>query len=726
MLQQLLHLGRLAFWRLVLLSSLAASLTSCGASAVRERTVSSIELVETSPSELESGEVLAGLATAEPRTLFWIERERDAYDKALLQRDLERVERFYRSRGYYDVKVVAARITPAGPHEVEIAVHVMPGPRILIRKVQGDERVALSSAAFAYKRVVEPRPGEPFEEAELTRLEERIKRELAEAGFAYVKVQAKATVDPSARAADLTISVDPGKPARIGSVRVVGLENVPESKVRALLMLRPGAPYTESEQEGARRALEELDLFSRVIVAPDLSNPEVTDVPIVVTLQEKKLRRLTLGGGTQLDSLQLETHLRSGWEHKNFLGGARRFEVSGTVGLVFFPNRLETARTLFRSPTGLFPVARAEVGLLQPALFNGRTSGRVAMSYSVRPLLYALPADSVPESEPIVGYHRPSFSTSLERDFFGERISLEPSYHLEAKLPFNYQGQDNYGLQALWVSYPRLDTLVTSLPGDFGTTRYRRDATLSLRTSVELAGLNLGGTRYFGGSVSDLKLQPEVRLTLPLVGQRSTALQPTNDLILAARFKVGFVLLPDYGESLQSRGQQASEGTLQANSPDQQKLLFRAFYSGGSASNRGYAPQAISPHGNIGFLLPTGVDCDLGSNIDRCTRPLGGFSLWEASAELRYLGLYPLGLVAFIDASDVSRDIATLGLRYPHVSVGPGLRYDTAVGLLRLDLGVRVPGLQAIGQSGLPVDGSHGKELPSFPVAFNLTLGEAF
>jgi hypothetical protein len=48
------------------------------------------------------------------------------------------------------------------------------------------------------------------------------------------------------------------------------------------------------------------------------------------------------------------------------------------------------------------------------------------------------------------------------------------------------------------------------------------------------------------------------------------------------------------------------------------------------------------------------------------------------------------------------------------------------VGLLRLDLGIRVPGWQAIGESGLPDNGSHGKELPSFPLAINLSLGEAF
>lgn len=726
MLQHQLHLGRFSFWRLLCVTCLVTWLTACGAS-ISERTVSDVTLLETSPSALETDDALAGLATAEPRTLFWIERERDVYDANLVARDLERIERYYRAHGYYDVKVVAARVETVGERQVEIEVHVTPGPRVTVRKVTSDPRVALGEAAFIYKAIPTLAVGQPFEEHELDLLKARIEDKLREAGFAYVKVRTRGTVDLNARAADIEIEVDPGRRARFGKVRVVGLSQIPERKVRALLSLHEGDQYSVTEQEDARKALEDLDLFSRVEVTPDLSDPNVSDVPIIVTLQEDKLRKLTLGGGTQIDSLQVEAHLRSGWEHKNFLGGARRFEISGKGGAVAFPNRLQTWDTLFRAPTRYLPVAKVGVVLRQPALFNGRTAGKVAVDYSVTPLLYAVDEETfVPEDENIIGYHKPSLKLGLERSLWEQRIILEPSYNLESKIPFSYQGSiRDSGLEALWVSYPRLYTMITSKPGDFWKDRHRRDFTLSFRNSVELAGLSIKGTRYFGGSVSDLKIEPELRATIPLNGSRRTATQPMNDWILATRLKVGLVLLPDYGKSLTS-----PEGDPDANSPDQQKLLFRAFYSGGSTSNRGYAPQSISPYGPVGFLIPTGLNCNDTANNpelkERCERPLGGFSLWEASAELRYLGLHPLGLVAFIDASDVTRDIGIINVRYPHVSVGPGVRYDSPVGLLRLDLGIRVPGWQAIGEDGLPDNGTHGKELPEFPLAINLSLGEAF
>jgi hypothetical protein len=84
----------------------------------------------------------------------------------------------------------------------------------------------------------------------------------------------------------------------------------------------------------------------------------------------------------------------------------------------------------------------------------------------------------------------------------------------------------------------------------------------------------------------------------------------------------------------------------------------------------------------------------------------------------------------FVDASDVTRTVAEIRFDFPHVSVGPGLRYETPVGPLRLDIGYRVSGLQQIGKAdperseGVPEDLSlFGLELP---IAIHLAFGEAF
>ncbi len=736
MMQQALHLGRFSFWRLLVSCVTTALLLGCGAE-LRERTVSDVRVVETAPSDVDLDDLLDGLVTAKPRTLLFVERERDVYDPNLVARDLERIERFYRAQGYYDVKVVAARVEAVGARKVEIEVHVTPGPRVTVRQVVEDQAAILnlpSDVQFKYKRVHQPGLGRPFTEAMLDRYETALLQTLKESGFAYAKVKVTATVDLNAGAADIATRMEPGKRARFGPIRISGLKQVPESKVRAALDIKTGDQYSDAEQEDARDALSDMQLFTRVEVTPDLSDPEVEDVPVLVTLQEDSLRKIQLGGGAVIDALKLEWHLTSGWEHKNFLGGARRLSIQGTGGVDFYPTRLENFDTLGKV-TNVFPMAQASVTLEQPSIFGGRARGSVQAAYSLRPLLYTLaPEDGRPEDQKVLGYHEPRGQIALERNFVGKRIYLKGSYNLVARIPHWYQNEDkDANLRTVFVSYPRLESVFQFLPGDLFQDRSKRDLVFSFRNSLEIAGLSINGTRYFGGSVSDVKIEPELRGAVPILAHRSSPEQRAGNLMLAGRIKFGFLLAADYGGSL--RTDTPGSG---GDNADQQKLLTRALYSGGSTSNRGYAYNSISPYGPIGFLAPTTINCGdpLKANDARCLRPLGGFTEWEASIELRYAGLYPLSLAIFADASDVSRDVGRLSFSYPHLSVGPGVRYETPVGPIRLDIGIRVPGAQAWGQAHLPDDLSHGQERPSLfgngtknsgaPVAIQLAIGDAF
>ena len=79
----------------------------------------------------------------------------------------------------------------------------------------------------------------------------------------------------------------------------------------------------------------------------------------------------------------------------------------------------------------------------------------------------------------------------------------------------------------------------------------------------------------------------------------------------------------------------------------------------------------------------------------------------------------------FCDTSDVSADRHTLRLNYPHLSCGLGLRYDTPIGPVRLDVGYRIPGAQVPKGTDPRIDGDPGT-LYGVPIAFAFGIGEAF
>ncbi len=71
--------------------------------------------------------------------------------------------------------------------------------------------------------------------------------------------------------------------------------------------------------------------------------------------------------------------------------------------------------------------------------------------------------------------------------------------------------------------------------------------------------------------------------------------------------------------------------------------------------------------------------------------PMGGASFAAVSAELRASVTSTIGVVAFYDAGFVGMT-GGFGAGEWHAGAGVGLRYDTGIGPIRLDLAVPVAG----------------------------------
>ena len=116
---------------------------------------------------------------------------------------------------------------------------------------------------------------------------------------------------------------------------------------------------------------------------------------------------------------------------------------------------------------------------------------------------------------------------------------------------------------------------------------------------------------------------------------------------------------------------------------------------------------------------------DCGASGFDCRTPTGGFTLWEASSELRFAITGPLSVATFCDASDVSPQETDFRWNHLHLSCGAGGRYDTPVGPIRLDVGYRIPGMQVIG--GLTPDEREPKTFAfGIPIAVHIGIGEAY
>src|SRR5579859_1128236 len=270
----------------------------------------------------------------------------ELFDPYVLERDLSRIERIYRARGYYEAHVRAGRVERTSDGHVSVHILVHEGPRVDVGDIRIDGIAALPlddvDAVFARVRR-KLKKGRAFDEDRYDDAQKDLVLALADRGYAFAEVKGNAEVDLNRHVADIVLTVTPGETARLGAVTITGLGVLPEEPVRRALDLAPGDLYSASKLDAARRAVLQLGVFSDVEVTPVLTDKASRTVPVGVHVSPGDLREVKLGGGIELDTLRADMHLLTGWENRNFLGGLRRLTLDLRPGVVLFPTRIPTS-----------------------------------------------------------------------------------------------------------------------------------------------------------------------------------------------------------------------------------------------------------------------------------------------------------------------------------------------------------------------------------------------
>jgi outer membrane protein assembly factor BamA len=223
----------------------------------------------------------------------------------------------------------------------------------------------------------------------------------------------------------------------------------------------------------------------------------------------------------------------------------------------------------------------------------------------------------------------------------------------------------------------------SQLPSSYAYSYVEQDVRLDLRDDAmrprlgAYFGINTTEAPTWAGSDwTAFRLAPEVRTYLPLFW----------DIVWANRFAIAGMFI------------RAADARLDATSQELGPSTYR-LRGGGANSNRGF----------LAGTLGVGTQ--------------GGIRRWEASSELRIPFGQSFVLAGFADLGDVNDETAWRW-NYLNFTLGGGLRFYTILGAIRLDVGLRVPGLQTTnGSEEIDSEDSH---IFGAPGALHLTIGDPF
>lgn len=592
---------------------------------------------------------------------------RQCVDADLVRLDALRILYAYRVGGFAEAEV-ESRVEPRGPRRAGVTFVIREGqPTVVTRfRVTGLEAVP---EAERFTRELPLATGRRFDEQSLGAARDTLLRRLRNAGYPRADVFRSFSTNRDLHTAEVRLTVVPGPLARVGAVHV-DIEpispdgpSVSPNAVRGIFGVRVGDVYREQALVDGQRRTYQTEAFRGVQVQLDSGGTDSL-VSLRVRVVEQPMRAARVGGGWgTIDCFRAQGTLT----HYNFLGGVRRFDLTGRVSRLGVgapatlpgPLRALCAPDAYRDQYGDTLNYYLGATLRQPQLFGFGTLPELTV-YTEQRSEYNAYRRITP-----VG-----FAAALNQlRLAGHPFTL--GYTLEL---------------GRTVASPALFCVVFTLCNADDrviASEQRRFAAITASTQFTRANDPVFPTR-------GTTLRLEARHVSPIVGadpsfrfnrvigDLSGYTKLGADGVLSARVRAGGLF--DVA-ALATSGEQRFI-------PVQERL-----FAGGPSTVRGFRPNELGPRSYriLAYDQAGGVAVP-GQAID-VPVPVGGTSMLVANLEYRVRapGLGGLAqFAAFVDGGQVwsrGRDSVQLAVGNLRWTPGAGLRVVTAFGAIRVDIG---------------------------------------
>ena len=577
------------------------------------------------------------------------------FSQDLLKKSVASLTALYRNVGF--TKAYVAPVVSDHESKIAVTFTIDEGPQDRVRDLKIVDRNNQPVRLILRKHALQLATGQPYSPR---LLEEDRSYVLAEyLNLGYPNVQFDSTVAPAEgdpHAIDVVYKVDVGSKVNIGQVVLLGADHTRASFVKQKTNpnVSEGKPLAEGKLLQAESDLYNAGVFDWASVTPAGSPDSQGAQEVLVRVHESPRYTMDVGGG-------IEVIPRNG----NIPVGS---VIVPGLPPVSLGNKFTVSQKSFIGPRGSLQLARHNIrGRAETAtlgLVASRLDQRISFTYSDPDLhgsswasLFSVSGERTSEN--------PIFTALLEQTSFQIEKSLDKKHTQKLIGGYRYQRTDLSNILIPELVLPQDQRVKLSSP----YIRYVRDTrdkpldahhgiyqTLDFSVTPESFGSSSSFARFFGQTAFYRPIRPW--------------------LTWANNFRLG--LAAPYG----------ADGYVP---------LSERFFSGGPDSLRGFPIEGAGPQRSIPV-------CSNPSDSSTCTLisvPSGGLMLAIINSEARFpiRLMENLGGVVFYDGGNVYANInAHQFLSNYSNSIGVGLRYNTRVGPIRVDVGRNLnplPGVKA-------------------------------
>jgi outer membrane protein insertion porin family len=572
-----------------------------------------------------------------------------SYSDNLVRASVNNIENLYKNAGFS--QVVVTPVVKRKP-DVDITFQIAEGSQDMVETMRLEGNNSKPESALAPKGL-NLGPGKPYSQRLLQQDRNTILASYLNDGYLNANVTFKVTpAGSNPHRVNVVFDVSEGPQVRANSVVVVGANHTRWALLKHVVTVHEDKPVSEKDMLQSESGLYELTTFDSASVGPRRPITDQPETEIVIKVHESKRNSITYGFG-------FESLNRGG----NVPGGTVALPGLPPIGL---PAKFQTTEKRFWGPRGSLQYTRSNIrGMGEQfniAVLGARLDQRAAMSYS-QPSFWGSTWSSSSSVSTERTSENPIFTARLGDAGFQlyKFLDRKKTMRFFARYDFKKTVLTNLLIPEL-VSPQDRNIRLSSLTGSFirDTRDNPLDAHHGLYQSLDL-GVN---PSFLGSSTSFARVLAQSAVYLPVKN-----MVWANDIRLGMEnpFLNGFIPLSE------------------------------RFYSGGGSTLRGFPLNGAGPQRSVPV-------CSNPADPSTCATiqvPVGGPQLFIFNSELRFPIPIKKGLggAAFYDGGNVFDKIGLSHfIRDYSNTVGFGLRYQTPVGPVRIDIGHNlnpVPGLKS-------------------------------